>query len=104
MPTIQGFSDTGFDMWDLTVNKYLFKNRLVLSLNYSIPLNVGVRKSLQSEINTPFYSRHDELDLGIYDNMVIFRLSYRFGKGHRTKVIEDNTRYDNEAGDSHGLL
>ena len=104
MPTIQGFSDTGFDMWDLTVNKYLFKNRLVLSLNYSIPLNVGVRKSLQSEINTPFYFRHDELDLGIYDNMVIFRLSYRFGKGHRTKVIEDNTRYDNEAGDSHGLL
>lgn len=104
MPTIQGFSKTGFDMWDLTVNKYLFKNRLVLSLNYSIPLNLGVRKSQQREISTPFYFRHDELDLGIYDNMVIFKLSYRFGNGRRTKAIEDNTRYDTEAGDSRGLL
>lgn len=104
MPTLQGFSETGFDMWDLTVNKYLFKNRLVLSLNYSIPLNLGVRKSQQSEISTPFYFRHDELDLGIYDNMVIFKLSYRFGNGRRTRVIEDSTRYDTEAGDSRGLL
>lgn len=104
MPTIQGFSETGFDMWDLTVNKYLFKNRLVLSLNYSIPLHLGARKSQQSEISTPFYFRHDELDLGIYDNMVIFKLSYRFGNGRRTRVIDDSTRYDTEAGDSRGLL
>lgn len=104
MPTVQGFSETGFDMWDLTVNKYLFKNRLVLSLNYSIPLHLGARKSQQSEISTPFYFQHDELDLGIYDNMVIFKLSYRFGNGRRTRVIDDSTRYDTEAGDSRGLL
>lgn len=104
IPTIQGFSETGFDMWDLTVNKYLFKDRLVLSLNYIIPLKIGIRNSQKKEVNTPYYFRHDELDLGIYDNMIIFRLAYRFGNGHKTKGIEDNTRYDNEAADSRGLL
>lgn len=91
-------------MWDLTVNKYLFKDRLVLSLNYIIPLKIGIRNSQKKEVNTPYYFRHDELDLGIYDNMIIFRLAYRFGNGHKTKGIEDNTRYDNEAADSRGLL
>lgn len=104
VPTIQGFAESGFDMWDLTVNKYLFKNRLVLSLNYVIPLKFGVRKSQINEVSTPYYFRHNEMDLGIYDNMVIFRLTYRFGNGRRTNVIEDNTRYDNEKADSRGLL
>lgn len=104
VPTIQGFTENGFDMWDLTVNKYLFKNRLVLSLNYVLPLNLGVRKSQKDEVSTPYYFRRNEMDLGIYDNMVIFRLTYRFGNGRRTKVIEDNTRYDNEKADSRGLL
>lgn len=44
------------------------------------------------------------MNLGIYDNMVIFRLTYRFGNGRRTKVIDDNTRYDHEETDSRGLL
>ena len=104
VPAIQGFTEGGFDMWDLTVNKQLFKNRLVVSLNYVLPIDWGVRKTQKYEVRTPFYFHYNAMNLGIYDNMVIFRLTYRFGNGRRTKVIDDNTRYDHEETDSRGLL
>ena len=104
IPGLQGFSEYGFDLWNLTVGKYLLKDRLVLSLDYVIPLNIGVRQSQKSETVTPFYFQRNALDLGIYDNMLIFRLTFRFGKGKETKEIRDNTRYDNEILDKRGLL
>ena len=76
----------------------------MLSLDYVIPLNIGVRQSQKSETVTSFYFQRNALDLGIYDNMLIFRLTFRFGKGKETKEIRDNTRYDNEILDKRGLL
>ena len=104
IPELQGFSEYGYDMWNLAVNKYLLKDRLVLSLNYTIPLNIGVRQSQKTSVSTPFYLQRNALDLGIYDNMLIFRLTFRFGKGRETKEIIDNTRYDDESVDKRGLL
>ena len=104
IPELHGFSEYGFDLWNLSVGKYLLKDRLVLSLDYVIPLNIGVRRSQKSEIRTPFYLQKNALDLGIYDNMLIFRLTFRFGKGKETREIRDNTRYDNESIDKRGLM
>ena len=104
IPELQGFSEYGYDMWNLAVNKYLLKDRLVLSLNYTIPLSLGVRQSQKTSVSTPFYLQRNALDLGIYDNMLIFRLTFRFGKGRETKEIIDNTRYDDESVDKRGLL
>ena len=104
IPELHGFSEYGFDLWNLSVGKYLLKDRLVLSLDYVIPLNIGVRRSQKSEVRTPFYLQKNALDLGIYDNMLIFRLTFRFGKGKETREIRDNTRYDDESIDKRGLM
>lgn len=104
IPNIYGYSETGFDIWDITVTKTFFKGRLVFSLNYTIPLKVGIRKNQKNVTDSPFYFRQENLDLGIYDNMVIFRVSYSFGKGKKTKALKDNTLYDEESANLRGLL
>lgn len=96
IPTLNGFYETSYDMWNVSLSKHLLKKRLILSLSYVIPLNFGIRQSQRSLINSGDYRSANALDLNIYDNMVVFRLIFRFDKGKPTRSIQDVTNYDNE--------
>ena len=66
----------------------------------------GANRDLSPDVKVYYYPEEDLLELTCYEtkNMLIFRLTFRFGKGKETKEIRDNTRYDNEILDKRGLL
>lgn len=102
-PTLQGFEDFGMDLFNISLNKYLFNNNMVLSVDYTLPMGIGTRKAQCSEVVTPFFTQKSRFNLGVYDNMVRVRLVWRLSNGRRTRNIQDNTRYDNESAKGRGL-
>lgn len=97
IPSLQGHYETGYDIWNLSVDKFLFKKKLSLSLSYVIPLNIGIRQNQETIIRSAGYISKNNLNLNIYDNMLVFRMIFRISHGKHTQTIDDNTSYSDES-------
>lgn len=97
IPSLQGYYETGYDMWNLSVDKFLFKKKLSLSLSYVIPLDIGIRQNQETIIRSTGYMSKNNLNLNIYDNMLVFRMIFRINHGKHTQTIDDNTSYSDES-------
>lgn len=96
-PRLQGFYETGRDMYLISLQQMLFKNRMSVQLMYQPPIHTGLRQSQRSLVETPFYRFADRLNLSTYDNLIMLRLRWYFHKGKRTKEVNDKTTYDDES-------
>lgn len=103
-PLLQGYGETGQDLWECSLNKWLCKRRLQLSLVYLPPLELGIRKYQTGLIDTPSYYAKNKLRLSNYNNMLLFRMTWNLHRGKKTKQIIDKTTYDDESPIGRGLM
>lgn len=103
-PLLQGYGETGQDLWECSLNKWLCKRQLQLSLVYLPPLELGIRKYQTSLIDTPSYYAKNKLRLSNYNNMLLFRMTWNLHRGKKTKPIIDKTTYDDESPAGRGLM
>lgn len=103
-PLLQGFGETGQDLWEFSLNKWLCKRKLQLSLVYLPPLELGIRKHQTNLIDTPSYYSKNRLRLSNYNNMLLFRMTWKLHRGKKTKQIIDKTTYDDESPAGRGLM
>lgn len=104
IPDMQGFHDTGQDLWQFAIQKQAFKKRLTVSFIYLPPIHTGIRHRQKQEIITPFYRTSQGLHLSTYDNMLFLRITWRMHKGKKTKEVIDQTTYDDEKAAGRGLM
>jgi hypothetical protein len=102
-PLLQGFKETGQDLWEVSLNKQFLAGKWNVSLIYILPIQWGIRDSQINAIKTPFYQSENFLNLKTYNNMLFLRLTYRFNQGNKTKSIIDKTLYDDENKEDRGL-
>lgn len=104
-PQLQGWSDYGQDMWQLSAQKAFLGGKLAVSLIYVPPLHLGVRGHQRSCVETPFYHTMQSLNLNTYDNMVLVRLQFRFSTGKlRNRALQDNFDTTKEQKKDRGLM
>lgn len=101
---LQGFRESGQDLFQLTFQKHWLQRRLRAELTYIVPLHWGMSTSQKECINTDFYRMQQNLNLGTYDNMLFLRLSYQFHRGKKTKRVVDSGIFDNEQRVSRNLI
>lgn len=101
---LQGFRESGQDLFQLTFQKHWLQRRLRAELTYIVPLHWGMSTSQKESINTDFYRMQQNLNLGTYDNMLFLRLSYQFHRGKKTKRVTDTGIFDNEQRVSRNLI
>lgn len=101
---LQGFRESGQDLFQLTFQKHWLQRRLRAELTYIVPLHWGMSTSQKESINTDFYRMQQNLNLGTYDNMLFLRLSYQFHRGKKTKRVFDSGIFDNEQRASRNLI
>lgn len=90
----QGKGRSFNDWWQLSVWKYLIKNRLYIRFDYNLPIRLGINKSSYQEIKTPFYT--DYRNTCYYEknrNSIDLTVQFRLFKGH--KVNKKNNRQSN---------
>lgn len=104
IPSLQGFYETGQDLWQVSVMKLLCNDNLAIQVSYLPPLHFGTRKYQSNEVSTDNYFSQSRLNLRTYDNMLFIRLTFNLHRGKRTKSITDKTQYDNERPAGRGLM
>lgn len=101
---LQGFRESGQDLFQLTFQKHWLQRRLRAELTYIVPLHWGMSTNQKECVNTDFYRMQQNLNLGTYDNMLFLRLSYQFHRGKKTKRVFDSGIFDNEQRASRNLI
>lgn len=103
-PLLQGWSEYGQDMWQISLRKGFWGNRINASLNYVPPVHFGVRTSQRNCINTDFYKYNGYQNLKTYDNLLLIRIQFRFSSGKKAKAIRNSFEFEDESRKGNGLL
>ena len=101
---LQGNRVTGFDIYQLSLQRAFFKNSLSVSLSYIPPINWGRIMTQSSEIKSKFYNEINRMNLSVYNNLIMFRLTWRFNKGKVSYPKSYDLKFDEEKVDKRGLL
>ena len=82
------------DGWHLMIAKDFFDSRLDCSLEYVLPIKLGVTQDSYSNTIIPYYSRFTtEQTFDYQKNRISLHLTYHLAKGHRvTKKKNEQTR------------
>lgn len=78
MLLIQGYQMVDRDYWEVALNKEFWKKRIVMSCSYIPPLALGVNYEQRRKLNSSLYSENSKLNLKPYNNLLLFKLSFRF--------------------------
>lgn len=104
LPLLQGWQQYGQDLWQFSLRKGLFNDKLSVSLNYVPPIHIGVRTDQKSCIKTPFLKQKQNLNLRTYDNLLMIRIEWRFNKGRSKQRRTPQYDFDSEARQDKGLM
>jgi len=88
---LQGYQNINMDNWILSFSKQWWDNRLSLSVDYILPLSLGVRWDQKKEINTPDFQEKVSQSLRTYENMLLVRLGFRFNSGQVKQTGKKST-------------
>lgn len=103
-PLLQGWQQFGQDLWQFSLRKSFINNSIAVSLNYVLPIHMGVRRNQQSCIETPLLNLKDNLNLRTYDNLLMFRIEWRFNKGRNKQRRVHQYEFESEVKQDKGLL
>lgn len=104
MPLLQGWQQYGQDLWQISLKKNILRNSLSFSLNYVPPIHLGVRTTQGAHIKTDFMDSNQRLNLRTYDNLLIFRIEWRFNKGRNKQRHIHQYEFETEQKQGKGLL
>lgn len=83
-PTLYGWEQFGQDLWQVAINKSLWRNRINLSLMYVPPFRFGIRENQSVMVKTDFMQLKRCQPLRSYDNTFLLRV--RFNLDNRKKI------------------
>ena len=83
----QGYQMTDKDYWAVSLRKEWWKNRISTTLTYIPPITLGVRYDRINEIDAPQYKEKTVMHLESFNQMLLLKISLRFGRGS-TKPAE----------------
>lgn len=92
---LQGYQNINMDNWVLSLNKQVWNNRISLSLDYVLPLSLGVNWDQKKEIDTPEFKEKISQNLKTYQNMLLLRVGIRLNSG-KTKQTGKRSKIDRE--------
>ncbi|MDE5970005.1 MAG: outer membrane beta-barrel family protein [Muribaculaceae bacterium] len=101
---LQGKRMTGFDIYQLSLQRAFFKNSLSVSLSYIPPINLGRKMTQTFEIKSNFYHEINRMNLSVYNNLIMFRVAWRFNRGKVSYPKSYDLKFDEEKVDRKGLL
>lgn len=102
-PLLQGYEQNGLDIWQMSLRRNFFHDRINVSLDYVPPIRLGVRENQNRLIDTSFFKENQRLNLRTYDNMILLRIGFRLHNGKSFR-INDKSKFDDEKGKDRGLL
>jgi hypothetical protein len=103
-PLIQGYNETGQNLWEISLRKSFFNKRLSVYLDYCPPIRLFTRNHQKSVIDTPFYKETQSLNLHTYDNLFMMRLIFNLHHGAKGKFHKSNSKFIGEEKKGRGLL
>jgi len=103
-PQLQGMSELGQDLWQASLQKGFWNNRLYVSLSYIPPFKLGIRDEQRKLVKTDFYSENRRLNLHTYDNMLMIRAIFKLSKGRKAKPDNLELQFYDENKKGKGLL
>ncbi len=103
-PLLQGYNETGQNMWLLSLQKSLFNKRMAVSLEYVLPVRLFVGATQQRSISTNFYKEMQSLNLRTYDNLFLLRVTFNLHKGKKARMKDVDTPFLDEKAKGRGLL
>ena len=101
---LQGKRMTGFDIYQLSLQRAFLKNSLTVSLSYIPPINSGRKMTQTSEIKSNFYYEINRMNLSVYNNLIMLRLTWHFNRGKVSYPKSYDSKFDEEKVDKRGLL
>lgn len=104
IPLLQGWQQYGQDLWQMSLRKHFWNKSLSISLNYVPPIHWGIRQNQESAIHTPFFNSRQTLNLNTYDNLLLFRIEWRFNKGRSKQRRVQQYEFAPEQKTDKGLL
>lgn len=104
-PLVQGYNETGQDLWEISLRKSFFNKRLNVYLDYCPPIRLFTHDNQKSVINTSFYKETQSLNLHTYDNLIMVRLIFNLHHGAKGKFHKSsNSKFISEEKNGRGLL
>lgn len=104
IPTIQGYNDIGQDIWQLTLQKSILRNRAYITFCYVLPIKLGISQRQKNITNTDFYMERTYLDMSTYNNLVLIRVQINLHKGINIKKNLIKSTFENETKKNRGLI
>lgn len=103
-PLVQGYNETGQDLWEISLRKSFFNKSLNVYLDYCPPIRLFTHNNQKSVIDTPFYKETQSLNLHTYDNLIMVRLIFNLHHGAKGKFHKSDGKFLGEEKKGRGLL
>ena len=101
--TATGYARNQNDYWLLLAQQPFFKKRLNVMIGYMLPVTWGANFNQNTYIKTNGYEKIQNVDISVLQNMILFKVTYRFNKG-KIKKTEKNIDVESEGNGNGGFF